>query len=344
MAGARPVDRYARRTVGETGRDMEELLAQLRATVAERRASGQYPEGLEAGLDAHFQRIVARRPGLPRLAVLRRRVDAARRSARFTPARIPASSRLPGGEAVHRGLAKLFFRQAQGILLQVQEFADRTLEALEAVVAVLEAPDNHRHNDLVELLDTHTEILSRRERAPELPVERLDDLLGRVEALEAAGAARRWHPPFTRDRFDAAFGDQGRHRAQELVAPRLGGLAPVVDLTAADDPVSALAGRPPAAAAGIVLIGADDRLPAAGLVDLIVLAADRLQVGGRLVITCGEPPPVEAPVAGAPARFDPSLGPPLAPGYAAFACCEAGYASVDLESWPEPGWLLVATR
>jgi hypothetical protein len=334
--------------MAEIAVDLQELLSQLRETVAARRASGEYPEGMEEDLDAHFQRIVASRPGLPKLAVLRRRVDHARLSARFSAARIPASSELPGGQAIHRGLAKVLRRQVEGVLLQVQEFADRTLEALDAVVAVVERPDNHRHDDLVEVLDAHSEALARRDRAPQPPVDRLDDLLRRVESLEAAEATRTWRPWFTRERFEAEFGDGGRRRLAGRVAGLLDPARPAIDLTdGAEDPVAVLAGCPPAEASGIVLLGADDRVTAAGLVDLIGLAADKMQPGGRLVISSGAPPAAVGSEPGdraAPPRFSPSLGSPLPAAYVAFVCREAGFAAIDTETWPGSGYFLVATR
>ena len=42
---------------------IDELIAQVRARVAERRRTGYYPEGLEEDLDAHFRRIVSHRRG-----------------------------------------------------------------------------------------------------------------------------------------------------------------------------------------------------------------------------------------------------------------------------------------
>ena len=190
------------------------------------------------------------------LAVLRRRVDTARLAARFSAARIPPSSRLPGGQAVHRGLAKVFLRQAQGILLQVQEFADRTLEALDAAVAVVERPDNHRHDDLVEVVDAHSEILARREREPHAAAST-------GWRTWSAGSNRwrrprrpgQWRPWFTRARFEAEFGDGGRRRLARRVAgaARAGGRLSI-DLTdGAEDPVAALAGWPSGQASGVVL-------------------------------------------------------------------------------------------
>ena len=44
---------------GEHRPSTEELLAQLRARVEERRRRGDYPPGLEQDLESHFRRIVA---------------------------------------------------------------------------------------------------------------------------------------------------------------------------------------------------------------------------------------------------------------------------------------------
>ena len=283
---------------------------------------------------------------MSQLAVLRRQIEAARRASRFSPDRIATSTKLPGGAALHKALSRLFLRQAHGILLQVQEFADRTLEALDAVVALADSPDGHRHVEVIEQLDAHSERLAALEVAalavsPAAQpgadvgpgVDPVDDVARRLERLETADAARRWRPWFGRARFDAAF-DSGPPLA---IAQHVGDRAPVLAV-AVDGPLSALAAlvaTPDQSLGAVVAVGADDLLTAQQMVDLVALAFERLAPDGLLLVSCA---PASQP------RFDPTLGPPLPARYVAFACHEAGFASVDVENGPDDSYLVVATR
>jgi hypothetical protein len=337
--------------VSDTGPNIEEILEGVRRTVAERRASGQYPEGLEEELDAHFRRIIASRPQLPRLALFRRRIEAARRASRFSPDRIPTGSRLPGGEVLHRALARAFLREAHGILLQVQEFADRVLEALDAAATVAESPDNHKHAELIETVDAHSELLAEREKSPTRVSDRLDDLLHRVEVLEAGEDRRRWRPWFSPSRFEAAFVPGGRQRAEAAAAAIVQGFSPVLDLCATEEkcprnPVADLTATLDGILGAVVLLQAELQVTAGELLDVIGLASDKLRADGRLVVSVGSPGPEgEHPADGEPPPpFNPTLGPPLPSLYAAFACREAGFRSVETQEWPPNGYLIVATR
>lgn len=339
--------------MSEDGQAVAALLERLRASVIERRASGQYPPGLEADLDAHFQRIVASRRQAPALAALRRQIEAARRASHFSPDRIPTSTRLPGGSALHKGLSRLFLRQAYGILLQVQEFADRTLEALDAVAVVAERPDNHEHVQLIEQIDAHSEALaalareSRTAGRPADSADVLDDIARRLARLEQVEAARQWRPWFGRERFESVFDQGRRHALAQRTAAALGHRAPVLEVSVDGDehPLAALAAATDASMGAIVAIGADEVLTAQQIVDLVAMAYERLAPDGRLLVSCGAPPEDGArPQNGPRPRFDPTRGPPLPAGYVAFACREAGFAAVVVEEWSDEGYLVAATR
>jgi hypothetical protein len=336
--------------VSDSGPNIDEILEELRRTVAERSASGQYPDGLEDELDAHFHRIIASRPQLPRLAMLRRRIEAARRASRFSPDRIPTISSLPGGEVLHRAMSRVFLRQAHGILLQVQEFADRTLEAFDAAASVAERPNDHRHAELVEILDAHSELLAPREKLPAGISERLDDVLSRVERLEGAEADRNWQPWFSRSRFEMAFDGGVPERVQVAAATALAGISPLLDVGALDarypqDTLSAIAACGDGSLGGVVLLQAEDHLRSRDVVDLIRLSSDRLRQGGRLVISVGSPvreAQGSSPLSRPP--FNPMFGAPLPLAYTVFACREAGFHDVETQQWDSVGYLTVATR
>jgi hypothetical protein len=276
---------------------------------------------------------------MPRLATLRRRIELVRRASRFSPDRIPTSTRLPGGAVFHKAMSRLFLRQAIGILHQIKEFADRTLEALDAAAAVVESPDNHRHAELIELLDTHSELLAERSAAGEAPATALEGLERRVERLERAAAQRRWRPWFGRKRFAAAFDHGEAERLAQLTEAAVDGRVPVVTIGAQDSPLRALDAADDAGLGAVVATRVEEVMTAPQLADLVPLAYEKLAAGGRLVISCGAPP-----AAGEPRPvFDPTLGPTLPAAYAAFVCREAGFTATDVEEWPD-GYLVVATR
>jgi hypothetical protein len=337
---------------------MPALLERLRATVAERRASGEYPPDLEADLDAHFRRIIASRAQMPRLATLHRRIEEARRASRFSPDRIPTSTRLPGGAVLHKGMSRLFLRQAIGILDQVKEFADRTLEALDAAAAVAESPDTHRHADLVELVDAHSELLAGRLSTAAPAADDLQALALRVEMLEHEVAERRWRPWFGRNRFDAVFDRGERDRLRRAASAALDGRTPVlcVEVAAGASPLATLATTADASLGAVVAVSVEDTLSAQQMVDLIAMAFEKLSPEGRLVLSRGTAPSAPSPEPqsepstpsepSAPLRptFDPTLGPSLPARYAVFVCREAGFSTVDCEEWSPDGYLVVATR
>jgi hypothetical protein len=148
--------------------DVGDLVAQLKARVEERRRQGVYPPGLEDDLDRHFRRIAGHRV-LPDLGPLKAALAALEAKGSFAVSRIPATSGVPGGRLAHRVLAKVQQRQTEGILAQLQEFADATRDALRAVVVAIEQPANHTHGELLGEIDAILDRMDAYER------ERSDD-------------------------------------------------------------------------------------------------------------------------------------------------------------------------
>lgn len=168
---------------------VDDVVARLQAQVEERRRAGVYPEGLEHDLEEHFRRIVAHRAS-PDFTDVRARVAALDEQARFGTERIHAQSQVRGGEVLHKAVSKVVARQTQGVLDQVQLYADGVREVLLAIVAILEDP-GHVHGDLVGQLDAVLERLAGAERRALVAEAALSDLAGRVEQLEAASASGR---------------------------------------------------------------------------------------------------------------------------------------------------------
>ena len=167
--------------------DLDGVLDQLRARVAERRRSGVYPPGLEDALEDHFRRIVAHRTDHDSTDV-RARIAALDERSRFDAGRIHVESQTPGGKVLHQAVAKAVGRQTQGALDQVQHYADGVRSVLVALAEALDDPA-HVHADLVEQFDTVLERLASAERRAVVAEAALDDLARRVAQLEASPPA-----------------------------------------------------------------------------------------------------------------------------------------------------------
>jgi hypothetical protein len=119
--------------------DVDALVAQLQAKVEERRRAGFYPPGLEEGLTTHTRRMLHHHTGArpqPDLQAHLREVEAA---LPFDAGRIPAVSGVPGGELIHKSVAKVVSRQTQGALSEVEGFARPVRDALAAIVDAFES-------------------------------------------------------------------------------------------------------------------------------------------------------------------------------------------------------------
>jgi hypothetical protein len=118
---------------------VDEIVKVLQDRVAERRAAGDYPFGLEAELEAEFNAILemthrgrdhitALDASLIRLRELNSRVSGS----------TPVDSRIPGGKLFHRMAERLVRRQVRGVANQVRDSQDETLRLLEQIVRQLE--------------------------------------------------------------------------------------------------------------------------------------------------------------------------------------------------------------
>ena len=139
--------------------DVDALVAQLQAKVEERRRAGFYPPGLEEDMTTHARRMLhhhTRTRPVPDLRARLREVEAA---LPFDAERIPAVSGVPGGELIHKGVAKVVSRQTQGALAEVETFARPVRDALIAIVDAFE--------DLMETVRMDLDALYERQAAQE---------------------------------------------------------------------------------------------------------------------------------------------------------------------------------
>ena len=145
--------------------EVDEVVERLRHRVEERRRSGDYPADLEEEMTAHFRRILHQRRGPRDLPDIEGSVRAARSALPLEAKQIPATSALPGGELLHKAVARIVSRQTQGALQQVEAFARPVQEALEALVAAIQELDRRIQVDVAHSLDALYERQAATERS-----------------------------------------------------------------------------------------------------------------------------------------------------------------------------------
>jgi SAM-dependent methyltransferase len=351
--------------------DLDELLETLRSRVRERREAGDYPAGLEVNLEAHFQRIVGTRAG-PDRSGIQAKLDRLAAFSSFGGERIPMQSKLPGGGAVHRGVSKVTARQTQGILEQVQLFANALRDVLEDVVDRGGGAKDHTHPELVGLVQLLVDRLASYERAPGDSGAGIADLHRRVEALEAHEARRQFRPWFKESRFAEEFRgswDELAERYRDL-ADRLVELGPVLDIGCGRGEFLTLLKERGIEATGIeidpelaeecrarglaveegdglahlsrvvdnglgaiVLIQVIEHLTTQEAADLALLARDKLYPGGKLLIETVNPQSLY--VFAHPFYLDPTHDRPVHPAYLEFLFREAGFSQSEF-LWRSP--------
>lgn len=358
--------------------ETDDVVARLRAMVEERRRRGEYPEGLEHDLDQHFRRIVAYRTSIE-VGALEAQLAELDRRARFNVQRIELGSRAPGGERVHRLVARVVGRQTEGVLAQLREFSDGVRDVLRTIAGVAQSPHGHVHVDLVGQLDAILERLASYERGPVDSPAAVAELRRRVEELES------WTPSHFRPWFDrSSLVDEFRGSREDLIeryrdlAVLFDGCSPVLDVACGRGEVlevlvaaevdargvdtdhelvemaqarglpatgghglRELAGAGDAGLGGIVAVQVLDRWSPNEVLTFVSLAAEKLRPGGRLVIEARGPGTSGEPTSVVAA--DPTRRNPTHPDYLAFLIGRSGFASYDIELRP-PDFLLVGTR
>lgn len=351
---------------------IEDLLERLRAKVEQRRAAGEYPEGLEESLNEHFHRIVHHRSTVNPADNLQADVDAIDSHATFSRARMPIDSEVPGGELLHRAINKALARQSQGILQQMQEFADATRRAIRSLAEVVQDPTSHTHGDMVGRLEALVDRLDSYERMPVDNAAALGDLRRRVEELEKVERSRGFRPWFKYEDFEAEVGRSKEALLADYrpIAEMFTGFAPVVDIgcgrgeflellqelevegwgveidatQAAEarergldvrtgDGIEVLAAEPDGSIGGIAMIQVIEHLTAQQLMDFACVAYDKLRPGGRMIIET--PNPLSLYVHAYAFFLDPTHDHLVHPIYARFLFMQAGFQEVAMD-WGAP--------
>jgi hypothetical protein len=164
--------------------DIDEIVDELRGRVARRRASGDYPPGLEQQLEAEFALIMA---GVHRPEVdtgeLGRRVAAVEQLTAGVRAETATSSRVPGGSIVHATAQRLVVRQTGELAETVRALGRGIAEALHELhhlVDVQRQADERQLGDVVNALMDRVAIIDHVADA----VVQLETRLARLEAHE----------------------------------------------------------------------------------------------------------------------------------------------------------------
>jgi len=143
--------------------DLEALAAEVAGTVAERRAAGLYPPGLEAQLDAHFVRVANRALETP-LDVVDRAVEAVVARGPLTVPDVAPTSSYPGGAAVHRVVGRTVVRHEQALVEELNRTLSAVTEALVAIQGAIERLPWAQSPELVSTLESIDERIAGIER------------------------------------------------------------------------------------------------------------------------------------------------------------------------------------
>jgi hypothetical protein len=161
------------RAVGSV--EFDSLLDRIQERVRARRASGEYPIGLEAQLEAEFDAILraVTRPEVD-TAALADRVSAVGQHAHAVASSPPMDSRLPGGSLVHAAAARVVQRHTNQLVDGVRALGASVHDALAEVVRVLDAQRDADQRQLKEVVGAVFDRLAT-----------LDHLVEAVAELEA---------------------------------------------------------------------------------------------------------------------------------------------------------------
>ena len=252
--------------------DMQRLLREIDDEVAARRASGDFPPGMERDLDLIFARFAPASTTTDDLDAL---IEQADRGA-FIDVDVPTGSRMPAVSFVKRTLRKLMSWYLRYVAQQMSVFAAAVVGALKLLgrrVATLEASTPGADPAVR---------TSLRRAAPPVDLSPFADAIG-AHLRGASGrvlVAECGDGTIVRELRQAGIDVYGCEPRQALVdAASAAGVEvrpdEVLDhLRAVDD----------AALAGLVLAGEVDRLPVGLQVALAELASRVLATGGRLAL------------------------------------------------------------
>jgi hypothetical protein len=116
--------------------EIEQIMAGIQDTINRRRASGEYPAGLETELEAEFASILAltHRGEADRADALEKLLDEVKRIAPEVSGLTPTSSRVPLLNVLHKIVRRLIARQTRGLAAQQRAVNEQVIAMLEHIV------------------------------------------------------------------------------------------------------------------------------------------------------------------------------------------------------------------
>jgi hypothetical protein len=162
--------------------DVDQIVAALKERIAERRAAGDYPIGMEQQLESEFEgmmRAIDRHEiDTERLGALVQSVIVAAHEMRLEAA---TDSRVPGGSSAHQATARVVSRHITPLAESVRDLGVSVAEALAEIRRLLQAQSAA---DERQLLDVLSGVMDRLAVIDHL-VELTTDLERRVTQLES---------------------------------------------------------------------------------------------------------------------------------------------------------------
>lgn len=161
--------------------EFESVLAEMRDRVKARRASGEYPPGLEAQLEAEFDAILrsVRRDEVT-TEELSSRIAAVGHWIAAVSADGDVDSRLPGGSALHRTVSRIVRRHTNQLADSVRAMGLSVHHALDEVVRVLDAQRSADERQLNEVVGSVFDRLAVLDHL----VEAVSDLERRMDEID----------------------------------------------------------------------------------------------------------------------------------------------------------------
>jgi hypothetical protein len=119
--------------------EVDQIVAELQANVASRRAAGDYPPGLEEQLEAFFSQMLRSLHDTQSVTdQLSHQIDRVGRALATLDADVGTTSRVPGGSIVHSTTSAVIRRHTQHVVGQVGELGDAIFGALAEVRRLME--------------------------------------------------------------------------------------------------------------------------------------------------------------------------------------------------------------
>ena len=257
--------------------DLQQVLREIDEEVAARRASGDFPPGMERDLDLIFARFA---PAMTSGDDLDALIEQADRGA-FVDVDVPTGSRLPAVSIVKKVLRKLMSWYLRYVTQQVSVFAGSTVSAMRLIGKRVDALEAATPGADPAVRDASRRAAPPPELSPfaDAVLAQLRGASGRVLVAECGDGA------LVRALVDAgldAYGCDPRLALSE--AASLDGLD-----VRPDEVLDHLRAVDHEALGGLVLAGAVDRLPIGSQLALADLAANALVTGGRLAVIGTEP-------------------------------------------------------